>query len=86
MIFRQITHDDFACVSYHNVREIPDGIDPNEPGAVIRSSGQRNAVAASLLARHGAAPVIHVADGSVGRWERRGWPVETPEGAASAAS
>ena len=32
--------------------------------------GQRAAVAASLLARHGARHVIHVVDGGVGRWER----------------
>jgi rhodanese-related sulfurtransferase/glyoxylase-like metal-dependent hydrolase (beta-lactamase superfamily II) len=71
---------------YHDVRDIPDGIDPGTPVAVICSSGQRSAVAASLLQRHGASQVIHVADGGVGTWAGEGWPMETPEGAASAAS
>jgi hypothetical protein len=33
------------------------------------------AVAASLLARLGASEVIHVADGGVGTWAGRGWPL-----------
>jgi rhodanese-related sulfurtransferase len=41
---------------------------------VICASGQRAAVGASLLARHGARAVIHVADGGVPAWERAGWP------------
>jgi glyoxylase-like metal-dependent hydrolase (beta-lactamase superfamily II)/rhodanese-related sulfurtransferase len=70
-------------VPYHDVHGIPEGIDPARPVAVICSSGQRSAVAASLLARHGAAHPIHVADGGVGTWERAGWPVEAPAGALS---
>jgi hydroxyacylglutathione hydrolase len=62
---------------YHDVAGIPDGIDPERPIAVICSSGQRSAVAASLLQRHGAAHVIHVADGGVGTWRRHGWPIES---------
>jgi glyoxylase-like metal-dependent hydrolase (beta-lactamase superfamily II) len=46
---------------YHDLRHIPDGIDPEAPVAVICSSGQRSAVAASLLRRLGARQVIHVA-------------------------
>ena len=61
---------------YHDVRGIPDGIDPQRPIAVICSSGQRSGVAASLLRRHGAQHVLHVVDGGVGTWARRGWPVE----------
>jgi hydroxyacylglutathione hydrolase len=61
---------------YHDVNGIPDGVDPSRPVAVICSSGQRSAVAASLLRRHGAEHVIHVADGGVGTWEQHGWPVE----------
>jgi glyoxylase-like metal-dependent hydrolase (beta-lactamase superfamily II)/rhodanese-related sulfurtransferase len=64
---------------YHDVTGIPDGIDPSRPVAVICSSGQRSALAASLLKRHGAADAIHVADGGVGTWERHGWPVETSQ-------
>jgi rhodanese-related sulfurtransferase len=63
---------------YHDLRDIPDGIDPTRPVAVICSSGQRSAVAASLLARAGAAQVIHVADGGVGTWRDHGWPIEPP--------
>jgi rhodanese-related sulfurtransferase len=68
---------------YHDLHRIPEGIDPQQPVAVICSSGQRSGVAASLLARHGARAVLHVVDGGVGTWGRRGWPVERPQGAAS---
>jgi rhodanese-related sulfurtransferase len=62
-------------VPYHELRDAPDGLDLDRPIAAICSSGQRSALAASLLARHGAAHAIHVADGGVGTWERNGWPV-----------
>jgi hydroxyacylglutathione hydrolase len=62
--------------AYHDVDGIPDGLDPERPIAVICSSGQRSAVAASLLLRHGAKHVIHVADGGVGTWHNHGWPME----------
>ena len=61
---------------YHDIREIPGEIDPDRPVAVICSSGQRSAVAASLLSRAGAHQVIHVADGGVRTWERQGGPIE----------
>ena len=61
---------------YHDLREIPDGLDPALPIAVICSSGQRAAVAASLLMAAGAERVIHVVDGGVGTWERAGGPIE----------
>lgn len=64
---------------YHDVTGIPDGIDPDRPVAVICASGQRSAVAASLLALHGASQVIHVAGGGVGTWQRNGWPVTQEE-------
>jgi hydroxyacylglutathione hydrolase len=63
-------------VPYHDLQGIPTGIEPDRPIAVICSSGQRSAVAASLLARAGASRVIHVADGGVGTWESNGWPIE----------
>jgi hydroxyacylglutathione hydrolase len=63
-------------VPYHDIRGLPDGLDPARPIAAICSSGQRAAVAASLLKRHGAAAVIHVVEGGVGTWERSGWPVD----------
>jgi len=61
---------------YHDIRGLPDGIDADRPVAAICSSGQRGAVAASLIKRYGAADVIHVVDGGVPRWERNGWPIE----------
>jgi hydroxyacylglutathione hydrolase len=67
---------------YHDIEEMPEGLDPARPVAVICMSGQRSAVAASILQRLGADGVVHVVDGGVGTWRRRGWPVEN--GAASA--
>ena len=61
---------------YHDVGEVPDGINLGRPVAVICSSGQRSAVGASLLSRLGVAQVIHVADGGVGTWERQGNQIE----------
>jgi rhodanese-related sulfurtransferase len=61
---------------YHDIHELPEGLDPGEPVAVICSSGQRSAVAASLLRRFGAKHVVHVADGGAGTWRDNGWPVE----------
>jgi hydroxyacylglutathione hydrolase len=55
---------------YHDVDGIPDGIDPDRPVAAICASGQRAAVAASLLQRAGAREVLHVVDGGVGTWLR----------------
>jgi rhodanese-related sulfurtransferase len=64
---------------YHDIEDVPDGIDASAPVAVLCASGQRAAVAASLLKRFGADDVIHVVDGGVPRWEREGWPIEQPE-------
>ena len=61
---------------YHDVKSVPDGIDPTRPIAVICASGQRSAVAASLLQRLGASAVLHVVGGGVGTWTRAGWPME----------
>jgi len=68
---------------YHDVRGIPEGIDPARPIAVICSSGERSGLAASLLRRHGALHVLHVVDGGVGTWADRGWPVESAAPGAS---
>src|SRR5205823_6086000 len=59
---------------YHDIRGLPDDIDPQAPVAVICASGQRAAVGASLLQRHGAGRVLHVVDGGVPQWARMGWP------------
>jgi len=61
---------------YHDIRGVPDAIDPSRAVAVICGSGQRSAVAASLLQRFGADHVIHVVEGGVPHWKRRGWPTE----------
>jgi len=50
---------------YHDIHGVPEGIDPDRPVAVICSSGQRAAPAASLLRRHGVEEVLHVVDGGV---------------------
>jgi glyoxylase-like metal-dependent hydrolase (beta-lactamase superfamily II)/rhodanese-related sulfurtransferase len=63
---------------YHDIDAIPAGIDPRRPVAVICASGQRAAVAASLLQRHGAERVIHVVEGGVPQWERAGRPTLRP--------
>jgi rhodanese-related sulfurtransferase len=64
-------------VPYHDVHGVPDGIDPERPIGVICSSGQRSAVAASVLQREGAGHPVHVTGGGVGTWRRNGWPVES---------
>ena len=63
-------------VPYHDIHDLPDGLDPQKPVAAICGSGQRSAVAASLLQRFGAREVLHVVDGGVPLWQRRGWPIE----------
>jgi hydroxyacylglutathione hydrolase len=66
-------------LSYHDIQGVPDELDAGRPVAVICSSGQRSAPAVSLLRRHDARHVIHVVDGGVPQWKRRGWPVEQLE-------
>ena len=63
---------------YHDIGCMPEGIDPGQPVAVVCGSGQRAAVGASLLQRYGARQVIHVVEGGVPRWQRQGWPTDTP--------
>jgi hydroxyacylglutathione hydrolase len=63
---------------YHDIRDLPDGIDPVNPVAVICGSGQRSAVAASLLQRFGGEHVIHIVEGGVPEWKHEGWPTEQP--------
>lgn len=58
--------------TWHDIERVPDGLDPERPAAVICASGQRAAVAASLLQRYGAADVLHVVGGGVGTWGRTG--------------
>jgi hydroxyacylglutathione hydrolase len=64
---------------WHDIHDLPDGIDSTRPVAVLCASGQRAAVAASLIQRHGAREVIHVTGGGVPKWRRLGYPIETPQ-------
>jgi rhodanese-related sulfurtransferase len=61
---------------YHDIHALPAGVDPARPLAAICGSGQRSAVAASLLQRLGAERVLHVVDGGVPSWKRAGFPLE----------
>jgi hydroxyacylglutathione hydrolase len=63
-------------VAYHDIHELPDGIEAGRSVAVICSSGKRSAVAASLLKRYGAKDVLHVADAGIRRWVELGYPIE----------
>jgi hydroxyacylglutathione hydrolase len=62
--------------AYHDIHELPGEVDGERPVAAICASGQRAAIAASLLKRFGVREVIHVVDGGVPRWEKEGWPIE----------
>ncbi|MDX6645325.1 MAG: hydroxyacylglutathione hydrolase [Miltoncostaeaceae bacterium] len=72
-------------VPYHDLRDVPAGLDPERPIAVICASGMRSGVGASLAQRAGARRAIHVIDGGVGTWERCGGPIEREEEIAAAA-
>jgi hydroxyacylglutathione hydrolase len=63
---------------WHDIHQLPEGLDPERPVAVMCASGQRATVAASLVQRHGAGRVIHVVNGGVPKWGRLGHPLETP--------
>src|SRR3954451_2727074 len=73
-----------AHAPYHDLREWPEALDAERAIAVICSSGQRAAVAASLLLRARATEVVHVVEGGVGTWERAGFPLRRPETPAAA--
>ncbi len=68
---------------WHDIDQVPAGIDPARPVAVLCASGERAAVAASLLQRYGAERVIHVVGGGVPKWKRLGHPIEMPETTAA---
>jgi hydroxyacylglutathione hydrolase len=61
---------------YHDIHKLPDELDAERPIAAVCGTGQRAAVAASMLKRLGAGDVIHVVEGGVPRWKREGWPIE----------
>jgi rhodanese-related sulfurtransferase len=68
---------------WHDLSRLPDGLRSEQPVAVVCASGQRAAVAASLLQRLGAEHVVHVVEGGVPKWGRLGHPLEVPERAAA---
>jgi len=61
-----------AFMPWHDIRAVPDGLDPARPIAVVCGRGLRAATAASLLEHHGASEVIHVIDGGVPDLPRHG--------------
>jgi rhodanese-related sulfurtransferase len=63
---------------WHDINGLPDGLDALRPVAVVCASGQRAAVAASLVQRYGAHNVIHVVGGGVPKWVELGRPIEQP--------
>jgi hydroxyacylglutathione hydrolase len=58
---------------YHDIHEVPSGLANGRPVAVICASGRRSVVAASLLQRFGRKDVIHVVEGGVETWARKGY-------------
>ncbi|MEA2470826.1 MAG: hydroxyacylglutathione hydrolase [Thermoleophilaceae bacterium] len=64
-------------VPYHDLHELPDALDPARPVAAVCASGQRSAVAASMVARLGGTHVLHVVEGGVRTWRRAGHAIET---------
>lgn len=69
-----------VVVPWHQIDGLPPGLDPQRPITVVCVSGQRAAIAASLLQRYGATRVIHVVGGGVPRWGRLGQPLATADG------
>jgi hydroxyacylglutathione hydrolase len=67
---------------WHDIHDLPDGLDPKLPVAVVCGSGQRAAVAASLVKGHGAQQVVHVVNGGVPKWKELGHPIDRPDRAA----
>jgi hydroxyacylglutathione hydrolase len=70
-------------IPYHDIEGLPPALNPAQPVAAICASGERSAVAASLVQRYGASQVLHVVDGGVGSWARQGWPIEEPRKTAA---
>jgi glyoxylase-like metal-dependent hydrolase (beta-lactamase superfamily II)/rhodanese-related sulfurtransferase len=58
---------------YHDIHAVPAELDAERPVAVICGSGRRSVVAASLLQRYGRKDVIHVVEGGVGTWAKKGY-------------
>ena len=63
-------------IPYHDIHDVPTELDAGRPVAVICASGRRSVVAASLLQRFGRKDVIHVVEGGVETWARKGYEAE----------
>ncbi len=61
---------------WHDIVEVPEGLEASRPIAVLCASGQRAAIAASLVQRFGGRQVIHVVGGGAPKWGRLGHPME----------
>ena len=68
---------DSAFTPWHDIAEVPDGLDSEKPIAVMCGSGQRAATGASLIQRFGAGEVVHVVEGGVPKWGKLGHPLES---------
>jgi hydroxyacylglutathione hydrolase len=64
-------------IPYGDLVERLDQIPADARVATVCSGGKRSGLAASILQREGFEAVIHVADGGVSTWQRRGNPVES---------
>ena len=62
---------------WHDIVDVPHGLDPARPIAVICAAGVRAATAASLLRLFGAEQVLHVIDGGVPAWADLGNGLES---------
>ncbi|HXW59490.1 MAG TPA: MBL fold metallo-hydrolase [Solirubrobacteraceae bacterium] len=61
---------------WHDLAELPDGLDASRPVAVVCAGGARAATAASLLKRLGVRDVVHVVEGGVATLGRAGIELE----------
>jgi hydroxyacylglutathione hydrolase len=65
--------------AWHDIKALPDGLDPSRPIAAICGSGERAATAASLIQRFGGEQVIHVVGGGVPALGKLGHPLHGGE-------
>ncbi len=68
-----------TLTTWHDITQMPAGLDPAKPIAVICGSGQRAATGASLVRRHGASTVLHVVNGGVPELGRLGTRLDTAD-------
>jgi rhodanese-related sulfurtransferase len=68
-----------TLTTWHDITQLPDGLDAGRPIAVMCASGQRAATGASLVRRCGASKVSHVVNGGVPKLGRLGIELETAD-------